>query len=106
MYGNKKKARYLSVGAPCGRKVYNLYITFICAGLTKEYNIICARNGHHYIVRSLRGKNHKRTILIYQLKSGVYNAACFDELGREACFLRFAREQAVVFWILELTRNT
>jgi hypothetical protein len=86
--------------------VYNLYITFICAGLKKEYSIICARNGHHYIVKSLKGQNHKRTILIYQLKSGVYNVIVFEELGREAFFERFEREQDVVFWILDMTKNT
>jgi hypothetical protein len=94
------------VGAPKGGRVYNLYITFICSGLTKEYKIIRARNGHHYIIHSLRGKNHKRTILVYQLISGVYNVISFEELGREAYFKRFEREQEVVFWIIDITKNT
>lgn len=101
MYHRRSKRKYLTpVGAPPSGRVYNLMFTFVSAHLYLEYSIHCARNGHHYIIRSLKGKEHCRLFLIYRINSGTYVCTYFNELERVMTQHKFSRHQDVIFWLI------
>jgi hypothetical protein len=90
------------VGAPSGGRVYNLYITFICSSLRREYDVKFVKNGRHYFFTSAKGLGHKRVILIYRLRSGTYAMMLYDKISGRMRQEKFAREQSVVFWLERL----
>jgi hypothetical protein len=92
-----------SVGAPKGRKVYNFYLTYKCSyKLRGEYVVVCARNGHHYYLKSVKGSSHNRIIIIYRIKSGTYILTFYDVDSRSCYQFKFSREQSIVFWLERL----
>jgi hypothetical protein len=92
-------------GAPPGGRVFYLLHTFVSFGLSSDYNIEPARNGHYYYIKSKREREHNRIILVYRLKRGTYVLTLFDYITCEMLYQKFKREQDVVAWLLTDLKN-